>query len=84
MYVEGNAADTIKIPIVVEYKDALNNEYKDEFVREIRIFSMDELARYGAYKSKTKTYVSLLILLVIFYMIRKRKALFEWIKKPRK
>jgi len=69
----------VNLPVKVIYKDALNNEYTEEFNLEARVYTQDEAIKLGLLKkSNTMTYVIVIIVLIIIWITYRR------IKKRRK
>ncbi len=79
MYIGKDAPSLLQIPVMINYKDSLNNQYSDEFKKEVRTFGKDELKQYGAYTSKTGIYLYIVLILVIGYIVRKRKTILSWL-----
>ncbi len=70
IYFKENAPSTIKLPITVFYKDAVNNEYKEEFSLSLKVYSQEEAIRLGLLKkSNTITYVIVIVVLIVIYIV---------------
>lgn len=83
MYIEQDAPSKLQIPVVVNYKDVLGNQYSEKFTKEITVFSVDELERYGAYTSRARTYLYLALLILVLYVLKKRRKLLSKILSKR-
>ncbi len=70
----------IEVPILVEYTDANNKEYADKQILDIRVYSQEDLYKYGLATKPTPfgAYVVIAGLLVAIFFIYRR------IKKKRK
>jgi len=74
-----NSPSVINLPVKVIYKDALNNEYNEEFSLEVRVYTKEQAIQLGLLqKSNTRTYVIVIVVLIVLYIIYKK------LKKRRK
>jgi len=74
-----NSPSIVNLPVKVIYKDALNNEYSEEFSLEAKVYTKGQAIQLGLLKkSNTTTYVVVIVVLIIVYIIYRR------IKKRRK
>ncbi|RMF55945.1 hypothetical protein D6745_00760 [Candidatus Woesearchaeota archaeon] len=73
------ALDTDKkeltLNFLVSYRDTYNNEFEDEVPVKLRLYTKDELAKYGLEEQagKTKYFVLLIIVLAVAYLILRRR-----------
>lgn len=64
---------TVSIPVNLVYKDFANNDYSESKTVSVRIYSQEEALNLGLVKkSNTGTYVALVIVLIILYLIYRR------------
>ncbi len=74
-----NSPSTIILPVKVIYKDALNNEYEEEFILDARVYTKDEAIKLGLLKkSNVLTYLIIIIVLIAIWIVYRK------IKKRRK
>lgn len=79
IYFKESAPTSISLPVTLSYKDALNDEYTEEFNLPIRVYTEEQAIQLGLLKkSRTTTYVVIVVVLVVAYFVYRR------IKKRRK
>lgn len=70
IFVSNTAPSTISLPVKVNYKDSLNNDYKEDYQVSIRAYSQQEAINLGLVsKSNTGLVVFAIIMLVVLYLI---------------
>jgi hypothetical protein len=71
---------TITIPVELIYKDFANNDYKESGQVSIKIYSMEDALSLGlVQKNNTGTYVAVVVVLVVLWIVYSR--LRKWMKK---
>ncbi|MFW5852410.1 MAG: COG1361 S-layer family protein [Nanoarchaeota archaeon] len=65
--------DKVKLPLVMEYMDANNNEYREEISLELDIDSLGKLDAKNGGGSSTTVIVLLLLAVVGYYVYRKKR-----------
>ncbi len=84
IYIREDSSSILKIPIALSFRDVLNNKYDEMIVKEVRVFSGEELERYGIHRSKAKLYLYILLVGVAIYLIKNRnKALRIFIRSSK-
>ncbi len=79
LYFKSNAPNSLTIPISVKYKDAVNNEYNQDFDLEVKVYTKDKAIELGLIeKNNTKLYAGIGVGVVVLYIIYRR------LKKRRK
>ncbi len=79
IYFKSNAPSTLTLPISVIYKDAVNNEYNEDFDLQVKVYTKEKAIELGLLeKSNTRLYVGVVVGLVILYIVYRK------IKKQRK
>ncbi len=79
VFFKENSPTTVKIPVSVSYKDALNNEYSEDFDLSVRVYTRKKAIELGLLEqSYTKVYVGVIGGLVVLYIVYRK------LKKRRK
>lgn len=75
-----SGAGTVLFPVTVTYKDSANTDFAENLNLEMKVYSQEEALRLGLItKSKTGTYVSVVVILIILWIVYSR--LRKWYKK---
>jgi hypothetical protein len=70
IYFKENSPTNIKIPIVLRYKDLLNNEYEKTLNLNAKVYSQEQAIQLGLIqKNNTVIYVVIAVILIIIYLI---------------
>jgi len=70
---------SVAIPVTLKYRDALNNEYTESKIVQVKVYSQKEAIRLGLInKSNTLTYFIVIVILVVVWIVYRK------IKKRRK
>ena len=74
LFVRGK--DNVKIPVEVTYKDANNNNYKENREVELKLYSSSDAKNFGVKKNNNFMWVvvALLVIGVAYYFYRKKKG----------
>ncbi len=80
IYFKSNAPSTLTLPISITYKDAVNNEYNEDFDIQVKVYTRDKAIELGLLeRSYTSIYVGVvvgvIILWIIYRKIKKRRKL---------
>lgn len=79
IFFKENAPSSVNLPVVVRYKDGLNNEYEENFNLQATTYTKKQAMDLGLItKSNTQTYIIAVIAVVVIYFI------YRSIKKRRK
>lgn len=79
VYFKPNTPSTVRFPVILTYKDALNNEYTEETNLQLIVYTSEEAIQLGlVQKNNTATYIIVVIVLIIIYLVYRR------IKKKRR
>jgi len=82
IYFKDKVPSTVNIPVNVVYKDAVNNEYSEEFTIDLKVYTREEAIEIGLLeKSNTRTYVISVIVLVVLYFGYKKWKKYRKMKK---
>jgi hypothetical protein len=80
LFIEKNKKDKIKIPVVIEYKDANNNDFKETIELVLNLYSDSEAKKFGLVKGNNKAGIFIVILIVVIGLFAYRR----WIKRKKK
>jgi hypothetical protein len=70
VYFKDTTPDKINIPIIVTYKDALNNEYIDNEEISLNVYSKEKATELGLIKTSSLTMIiSIIVILIIIFII---------------
>lgn len=73
IYFNDNAPDKTSFPVIVHYKDGINNGYTENFNIYLEVYSRDKAIELGLIKeSRTSLYVGIIVVLIIIYFIYKK------------
>jgi len=73
IYFKKNSQEEINLPIEISYKDAMNNEYTENFVLPVKVYTRDKAIELGLIEqSRTGLYIGIVVGLFVIYMIYKR------------
>jgi hypothetical protein len=73
IYFKENSPTNIKIPIVLKYKDLLNNEYEKTLNLDAKVYSQEQAIQLGLIqKNNTVIYVVIAVILIIIYLVYRR------------
>ena len=80
LYFKDNALSILNIPVSVSYKDALNNEYIEDFNLPVKVYTRKKAIELGLLEqSRTPIYAGvaggLVILYIVYRKIKKRRKL---------
>lgn len=79
VFFKENAPSSTNLPVIVRYKDGLNNEYEENFNLQATTYTTKQATELGLIaKSNTTTYIAAGIVIVVIYFIYRK------IKKRRK
>jgi len=79
LYFKESVPSRVNLPVVVSYRDAVNNRYVDEMNIQLDVYSRERAIELGLLQQKrTGIYIGIAIVLIIGYLIYRR------IKKRRK
>ncbi len=79
IFFKENAPNLVNLPVSVTYKDALNNKYEEDFNLQTNVYTRKKAIELGLLEqSRTTTYVGVVVVLVIGYIVYRK------IKKRRK
>ncbi len=71
-----SSGGTISVPVVLEYKDALNKDYNETRRLEVRVFTPEELSRYGYSTERSYAWPVLLVVIaggVVLWWLRRER-----------
>jgi len=73
VYFKENAPSASSMPIIIRYRDILNNEHEKTFNLNAKVYSQDQAIQLGLIKrNNTFIYVILVIAVIIIYIIYRR------------
>ncbi len=73
IHFKSNSPTNARIPLVIKYKDVLNNEYEESFNLEAKVYNPEQAIQLGLIqKNNTTTYIAIAIILIIIYIIYRR------------
>jgi len=73
VYFKPNAPDTVTLPVVVRYKDSINNEYTETSSLQLKVYSSEKAIELELMKkNNTGNYIGALVILVVLYYIYKK------------
>lgn len=79
VFFKENAPNNVNLPIVIRYKDGLNNKYEESFNLQATTYTTKQATDLGLIKkSNTTTYIIVVIAVIVIYLV------FRWIRKRRK
>jgi hypothetical protein len=79
VFFKGKTPSTVNLIVRINYKDALNNEYSEDFALPLRVYTREQAIQLGLLqKSRTTTYVGVVVVLIIVWFVYRK------IKKRRK
>jgi len=78
IYFKANSPNSIILPVTLTYRDAMNNQYTENFNLNLRVYTTERAIELGLInKNNTGVYITVVIILVIVYLVyrklRKRK-----------
>ena len=73
VFFKTNSPGSVNLPIVVRYKDGLNNQYEENFNLQATTYTTKQATDLGLIKkSNTVTYIIITVVLIIIYVIYNR------------
>jgi len=82
IYFKDNSPSTLTLPISIVYKDAVNNEYSEEFDLQVKVYTKEKAIALGLMdKNNTQSYIIGVIVLVVLCVVYRKWKKHRKVKK---